>query len=118
MNMMMNRSVERTDTATSDFVQQLVGPYSELAQQAAKDRYSFQFLGLSENVAERDPGNVLISSITATLRELSSGTRTVPFAWIMWPQRNDSRPAGLVPIAEDTVGGQQPCRFCDDPLTV
>ncbi|MDQ0819396.1 putative nuclease of restriction endonuclease-like (RecB) superfamily [Arthrobacter sp. V4I6] len=37
MNMMMNKTLERTGAAPSNFVQQLVAPDSELAQQVAKD---------------------------------------------------------------------------------
>jgi len=55
LNMMMNKSIERTGTAPSNFKQQLAGSDSELAQQVAKDPYAFEFLGLSGEVAER-PG--------------------------------------------------------------
>jgi len=73
LNMMMNRSMERTGAAPSNFVQQLVAPDSELAQQVAKDPYNFEFLGLSGEVAERDLENALTSRITETLRELGPG---------------------------------------------
>lgn len=73
MNMMMNKSMERTGAAPSNFVQQLVAPDSELAQQVAKDPYNFEFLGLSGEVAERDLENALTGRITETLRELGPG---------------------------------------------
>ena len=73
MNMIMNKTLQRTGAAPSNFVQQLVGPDSELAQQVAKDPYSFEFLGLSGEVAERDLENALTSRITETLRELGPG---------------------------------------------
>ncbi|MFJ5699978.1 YhcG family protein [Arthrobacter sp. NPDC093139] len=73
MNMIMNKTLERTGAAPSNFVQQLVGPDSELAQQVAKDPYNFEFLGLSGEVAERDLENALTSRITETLRELGPG---------------------------------------------
>ncbi|MCY1222297.1 putative nuclease YhcG [compost metagenome] len=73
MNMMMNKSMERTGAAPSNFVQQLAAPDSELAQQMAKDPYNFEFLGLSGEVAERDLENALTSRITETLRELGPG---------------------------------------------
>ena len=73
MNMMMNKTLERTGAAPSNFVQQLVAPDSELAQQVAKDPYNFEFLGLSGEVAERDLENALTSRITETLRELGPG---------------------------------------------
>lgn len=47
LNMIMNRTLERTGAAPSNFAQQLVAQDSELAQQIAKDPYNFEFLGLS-----------------------------------------------------------------------
>lgn len=83
LNMMMNRSMERTGTAPSNFDRQLAAPDSELARQMAKDPYNFEFLGLSGEVAERDLENALTSRITETLRELGPGFsfvgRQVPF---------------------------------------
>ncbi|MDN3935606.1 PDDEXK nuclease domain-containing protein [Arthrobacter sp. YD4] len=73
MNMIMNKTLERTGAAPSNFVQHLVEPDSELAQQIAKDPYNFEFLGLSGEVAERDLENALTSRITETLRELGPG---------------------------------------------
>ena len=73
LNMIMNRTLERTGAAPSNFVQRLVGLDSELAQQVAKDPYSFEFLGLSGEVAERDLELALTSRITETLRELGPG---------------------------------------------
>ncbi|MCF3140933.1 PDDEXK nuclease domain-containing protein [Paenarthrobacter sp. AR 02] len=73
LNMIMNRTLERTGAAPSNFVQRLVGPDSELAQQVAKDPYNFEFLGLSGEVAERDLELALTSRITETLRELGPG---------------------------------------------
>ena len=73
LNMIMNRTMERTGADPSNFVQRLVGPDSELAQQIAKDPYNFEFLGLSGEVAERDLENALTNRITETLRELGPG---------------------------------------------
>jgi predicted nuclease of restriction endonuclease-like (RecB) superfamily len=73
MNMIMNKTLERTGAAPSNFAQQLVARDSELAQQVAKDPYNFEFLGLSGEVAERDLENALTSRITETLRELGPG---------------------------------------------
>ncbi|BAS18653.1 uncharacterized protein YhcG (plasmid) [Arthrobacter sp. Hiyo8] len=73
LNMMMNRSMERTGAAPSNFTSQLAAPDSELAQQIAKDPYNFEFLGLSGEVAERDLENALTSRITETLRDLGPG---------------------------------------------
>ncbi|MDP9696190.1 UNVERIFIED_ORG: putative nuclease of restriction endonuclease-like (RecB) superfamily [Arthrobacter globiformis] len=73
MNMIMNKTMERSGAAPSNFVQRLVAPDSELAQQVAKDPYNFEFLGLSGEVAERDLENALTSRITETLAELGPG---------------------------------------------
>lgn len=73
MNMIMNRSLERSGTAPSNFDTHLAAPDSELAQQVAKDPYSFEFLGLSGAVAERDLEQALMDRITETLRELGHG---------------------------------------------
>jgi predicted nuclease of restriction endonuclease-like (RecB) superfamily len=73
LNMIMNKTLERTGAAPSNFVQQLVGPDSELAQQVAKDPYNFEFLGLSGEVAERDLEQALMDRITDTLREMGPG---------------------------------------------
>ena len=73
LNMMMNRSMERTGTAPSNFTQHLAAADSELAQQVAKDPYAFEFLGLSGAVAERDLEQALMDRIVETLRELGPG---------------------------------------------
>ena len=69
----MNKTLERTGAAPSNFGHQLVTPDSELAQQISKDPYNFEFLGLSGEVAERDLENALTGRITETLRELGPG---------------------------------------------
>ncbi|MGP5071073.1 PDDEXK nuclease domain-containing protein [Arthrobacter rhombi] len=73
MNMIMNKTLERSGSAPSNFTHQLQAPDSELAQQVAKDPYSFEFLGLSGEVAERDLEQALMDRITETLRELGHG---------------------------------------------
>jgi predicted nuclease of restriction endonuclease-like (RecB) superfamily len=73
LNMMMNRSMERTGSAPSNFARLLPAPDSELAQQVAKDPYAFEFLGLSGQVAERDLEQALTDRIVDTLRELGPG---------------------------------------------
>ena len=73
LNMMMNRSMERTGTAPSNVTQHLAAVDSELAQQVAKDPYAFEFLGLSGQVAERDLEQALMDRIVETLRELGPG---------------------------------------------
>jgi predicted nuclease of restriction endonuclease-like (RecB) superfamily len=73
LNMIMNRTLERTGAAPSNFAHQLVAQDSELARQIAKDPCNFEFLGLSGEVAERDLELALTSRITETLRELGPG---------------------------------------------
>jgi len=73
MNMIMGQAMERTGSAPSNFAQLLPAPHSELAQQAAKDPYNFELLGLSGEVAERDLEQRLTDRIVETLRELGPG---------------------------------------------
>ncbi|MBG6191740.1 putative nuclease of restriction endonuclease-like (RecB) superfamily [Arthrobacter sp. CAN_A212] len=73
LNMIMNKSMERTGAAPSNFTRSLTSPDSELAQQVAKDPYAFEFLGLSGEVAERDLEAALTERIVDTLRELGPG---------------------------------------------
>jgi predicted nuclease of restriction endonuclease-like (RecB) superfamily len=72
-NMVMGQAMERTGSAPSNFAELLPSPDSELAQQTAKDPYSFEFLGLSGEVAERDLEQQLTDRIVETLRELGPG---------------------------------------------
>lgn len=73
MNMIMNKTLERSGGAPSNFSTHLEPTDSELAQQVAKDPYSFEFLGLSGQVAERDLEQALTDRITETLTELGHG---------------------------------------------
>lgn len=73
MNMIMNRSMERTGPAPSNFTRSLPAPDSELAQQRAKGPYAFEFLGLSGEDVERDLKQVLMNRIVNTLREFGPG---------------------------------------------
>lgn len=73
LNMIMNKTLERSGAAPSNFAHQLISPDSELAQQIAKDPYNFEFLGLSGEVAERDLEQRLMDRMVETLRELGPG---------------------------------------------
>jgi len=76
-NQILNRSLERTGTAASNFATHLEPRDSELAQQIAKDPYVFDFLDLSGAVAERDLENALMDKLADTLHELSGpGSRS------------------------------------------
>ena len=44
MNMIMNKTAERTGAAPSNFRQHFMAPAPELAHQVAKDHYNFEFL--------------------------------------------------------------------------
>lgn len=72
-NQIMNRALERTGAATTNFSTHLDGPDSELAQQISKDPYVFDFLDLAGEVAERDLENALMDRLVDTLRELGTG---------------------------------------------
>lgn len=73
LNMIKNNTLERTGAAPSNFPQRLPALESELAQQVAKDPYTFEFLGLSGEVAERDVEQALTERIVETLQELGPG---------------------------------------------
>ena len=73
LNMIMNKTLERSGAAPSNFAHRLLAPDSELAQQIAKDPYNFEFLGLSGEVAERDLEQRLMDRMVETLRELGPG---------------------------------------------
>jgi predicted nuclease of restriction endonuclease-like (RecB) superfamily len=73
MNMIMNKTLERTGAAPSNFDRHLAKPDSELVQQMAKDPYALEFLGLTGEIAERDLEQALMDRIVETLRELGPG---------------------------------------------
>ncbi|QCU79665.1 DUF1016 domain-containing protein (plasmid) [Citricoccus sp. SGAir0253] len=72
-NMISGQAMERTGSAPSNFTELLPAPSSELVQQAAKDPYNFEFLGLTGEIAERDLEQRLTDQIVETLRELGPG---------------------------------------------
>jgi predicted nuclease of restriction endonuclease-like (RecB) superfamily len=63
----------RVGAAASNFPAHLAPPDSELAQQLAKDPYVFDFLGLSDQVAERDLEQALMDRLQDFLLELGRG---------------------------------------------
>ncbi|RFA10707.1 hypothetical protein B7R54_16960 [Subtercola boreus] len=73
LNQIKNRTLERSGAAPSNFEAKLPHPDSELAQQIAKDPYVFDFLGLGEEVAERQLERALTDRMEETLRELGQG---------------------------------------------
>lgn len=73
MNQIMNRTMERTGAAPTNFTGQLAPADSDLAAQLSKDPYVFDFLDLTGDVAERDLEQALMDRIVETLRELGAG---------------------------------------------
>jgi predicted nuclease of restriction endonuclease-like (RecB) superfamily len=63
----------RQGQATSNFTAVLPAPTSELVQQATKDPYIFDFLGVGQEARERDIENALTAHITHFLLELGAG---------------------------------------------
>jgi predicted nuclease of restriction endonuclease-like (RecB) superfamily len=63
----------RQGTAITNFDRRLPTPHAELAIEALKDPYLFDFLGLGEAALERDIENALIRHIIRFLLELGAG---------------------------------------------
>ena len=68
-----NRLHLRQGQAVSNFEQRLPPTQAKMAGQILKDPYHFDFLGLGEEVKERDIENALVRHITRFLLELGSG---------------------------------------------
>lgn len=63
----------RQAAAVTNFQHQLPAPHAQLAVEALKDPYLFDFLGLGDEAHERDIENALIRHITRFLLELGAG---------------------------------------------
>lgn len=63
----------RAGSAVTNFRETLPSPQSDLAREALKDPYIFDFLDLTENVQERDIEQALTQHITRFLLELGAG---------------------------------------------
>ncbi|WP_020071393.1 PDDEXK nuclease domain-containing protein [Paraburkholderia caledonica] len=63
----------RAGNAVTNFAERLPPPQSDLARDALKDPYVFDFLGLKENAQERDIERALTQHITRFLLELGAG---------------------------------------------
>ncbi|KVW75836.1 PDDEXK nuclease domain-containing protein [Burkholderia ubonensis] len=63
----------RAGSAVTNFDARLPPPQSDLAREALKDPYVFDFLGLTENAQERDIEQALTRHITRFLLELGAG---------------------------------------------
>jgi predicted nuclease of restriction endonuclease-like (RecB) superfamily len=67
------QSVEREGRAITNFEQQLPAPHSDLAREALKDPYKFDFLSLGQEAGERAIENALVQHITRFLVEMGTG---------------------------------------------
>ena len=63
----------RQGAALTNFSRHLAAPHAQLAAEALKDPYHFDFLGLGEEAHEHDIENALVRHITHFLLELGSG---------------------------------------------
>ena len=63
----------RQGKAVTNFDKQLPSPQSELAQQALKDPYMFDFFSVGKEAHERDIENALVEHISRFLLELGAG---------------------------------------------
>ncbi|WP_019864244.1 PDDEXK nuclease domain-containing protein [Methylovulum miyakonense] len=68
-----NRLRQRQGAAVSNFAARLPLPHANLAQEALKDPYLFDFLGLGDDAQEREIENALIRHIIRFLLELGAG---------------------------------------------
>ena len=68
-----NRLHKRQGAVVSNFAKRLPASQSALAQEAIKDPYLFDFLGLADNAHEREIENALIQHISRFLLELGVG---------------------------------------------
>lgn len=68
-----NQLHRRQGVAITNFERHLPAPHAQLAIEALKDPYLFDFLGLGEEAVERDIENALVRHITRFLLELGNG---------------------------------------------
>lgn len=64
---------ERQAKALTNFSRTLPAPQSDLAQQATKDPYVFNFLAMTEDYNERELEDALVANVTKFLVELGTG---------------------------------------------
>ena len=67
------RLLARSGTAVTNFDASLPKPQSDLARESLKDPYRFDFLGLTDEVQERELENALVKHVTEFLLELGAG---------------------------------------------
>lgn len=69
----VNRTYKRHGKAITNFSRTLPSPQSDLAQNILKDPYNFDFLGLGQEVSERDLEMTVVQSVRNFLLELGVG---------------------------------------------
>ncbi len=74
-----NRLRQRQGAAVSNFAARLPSPHANLAQEALKDPYLFDFLGLGDDAQEREIENALIRHIIRS--PISSATACSTNTW-------------------------------------
>ena len=67
------RRLERAGQAVTNFDLRLPAPQSDLAREALKDPYLFDFLGVSDEAGERAIEHALVKHVTEFLLELGAG---------------------------------------------
>ena len=73
LNQIKADALGRTGAALTNFATQLPAPDSDLAQQLVKDPYVFDFLNLTQRVAERELEDALLANLQQFLLELGHG---------------------------------------------
>jgi len=68
-----NQLHQRQAATITNFDRRLPMPHAQIATEALKDPYFFDFLGLGDDAQERDIENALIRHITRFLLELGAG---------------------------------------------
>ncbi|WP_295376308.1 PDDEXK nuclease domain-containing protein [uncultured Stenotrophomonas sp.] len=68
-----SRLLEREGQAITNFADRLPAPGTDLARQALKDPYLFDFLDVGQEASERDIESALVKHITQFLLELGAG---------------------------------------------
>ncbi|MEW5789364.1 MAG: PDDEXK nuclease domain-containing protein [Pseudomonadota bacterium] len=67
------RLLDRTGQAVTNFEARLPKPQSDLARESLKDPYRFDFLGIGDEVGEREIETALVQHVTEFLLELGAG---------------------------------------------
>ena len=73
LNLLGTDLYERQAKAITNFSKTLPAPQSDLAQQATKDPYVFNFLAMTEEYNERELEDALVANVTKFLVELGTG---------------------------------------------